>query len=74
MKRIIIATAMSLCMVLPGAISSADTLIMRDGTRVEGTVVGIAARPQATDSSVQATVYKPPKAVMATSDTAEKVR
>jgi hypothetical protein len=44
MKRIVIATAMSLCMMVPGAISSADTLIMRDGTRVEGTVVGIAAR------------------------------
>ena len=31
-------------------------------------VVGIAARPQATDGSAQATVYKPPKAIMATSD------
>jgi ABC-type proline/glycine betaine transport system permease subunit len=37
-------------------------------------VIGIAARPQATDSTVQATVYKPPKAILATSDTVEKVR
>jgi hypothetical protein len=44
MKRIVIAAAMGLCVVLLAAISSADTLIMRDGTRVEGTVVGIAAR------------------------------
>ena len=44
MKRFIIAAAMSLCVVSLAAISSADTLIMRDGTRVEGTVVGIAAR------------------------------
>jgi hypothetical protein len=44
MKRIVIATAMSLCVMSLAAISSADTLIMRDGTRVEGTVVGIKAR------------------------------
>jgi hypothetical protein len=44
MKRIVIAAAMSLWLVSLAAISSADTLIMRDGTRVEGTVVGIAAR------------------------------
>jgi len=44
MKRLVIATAMSLCVVSLAAISSADTLIMRDGTRVPGTVVGIAAR------------------------------
>ena len=44
MKRIVIAWAMSLCMVSLAAISSADTLVMRDGTRVEGTVVGIASR------------------------------
>jgi hypothetical protein len=37
-------------------------------------VVGIAARPQATDSSAQAIVYKPPKAIMATSDGAKAVR
>lgn len=44
MKRIVIATAMSLCVVSLTAIASADTLIMRDGTRIEGTVVGFAAR------------------------------
>jgi hypothetical protein len=38
-------------------------------------VVGIAARPQATtDATAQATVYKPGKAIMATSDTAKAVR
>jgi len=44
MKQIVIATAMSLCVVSLAAIASADTLIMRDGTRIEGTVVGFAAR------------------------------
>jgi len=44
MKRIVIATAMSLCVGSLAAIASADTLVMRDGTRVQGTVVGIAAR------------------------------
>jgi hypothetical protein len=44
MKRIIIATAMSLCVVSLAAVASADTLIMRDGTRIQGTVVGIAAQ------------------------------
>jgi hypothetical protein len=37
-------------------------------------VVGIAARPQATDTTQQATVYKPLRAVVATSDTAPAVR
>jgi hypothetical protein len=37
-------------------------------------VVGIAARPPATDSSVQATVYKAPKAIMATSGAEKSVR
>lgn len=37
-------------------------------------VVGIAARPQATDSTLQAAVYKPPKAIMATSDAPKSVR
>jgi hypothetical protein len=32
---------MVMCMVSLAALSSADTLVMRDGTRVEGTVVGI---------------------------------
>lgn len=44
MKKIVIATAMSLFVVSLAAVSSADTLIMRDGTRVQGTVVSIAAR------------------------------
>jgi hypothetical protein len=37
-------------------------------------LVGIAARPQLTDNSAQATVYKPAKAVVATSDAAKAVR
>jgi len=44
MRRIVIAAAVSLCVVSVAAISSADTLIMRDGTRVQGTVTGFAAR------------------------------
>jgi len=44
MKTIIIAAAMSLCMVSLAAVAAADTLIMRDGTRVEGIVTGIAGR------------------------------
>jgi hypothetical protein len=44
MRNLVIAAAMSLSVVSLAAISSADTLIMRDGTRVQGTVVGIAAR------------------------------
>jgi hypothetical protein len=44
MKRTVIAAAMSLCVVSLAARSSADTLVMRDGTRVQGTVEGIAAR------------------------------
>jgi hypothetical protein len=42
MKRIFIAVAMSLCVVSVAAISAADTLIMNDGTRVQGAVLGIA--------------------------------
>jgi hypothetical protein len=44
MKRTVFAAAMSLCVVSVTAISSADTLIMRDGTRVSGRVVSVAAR------------------------------
>jgi len=44
MRRIVIAAAASLCVVSLAAIASADTLILRDGTRVPGTIVGIAAR------------------------------
>jgi len=41
MKSLIIAAAMTLCVV---SLGSADTLIMRDGTRIQGTVTGIAGR------------------------------
>jgi hypothetical protein len=44
MRKIIIATAMSMCSVSLAAFASADTLILRDGTRVQGTVVSMAAR------------------------------
>jgi hypothetical protein len=36
--------------------------------------IGIAARPQLPNGTQQATVYKPPKAVMATTDNAPAVR
>jgi hypothetical protein len=44
MKRIVIATAMSLCVVSLAVIASADTLKLRDGTRMSGRVVSVAAR------------------------------
>ena len=44
MRRIVIATAMSLCVLSLAALVSADTLIMRDGTRIPGTVVSLAGR------------------------------
>ena len=44
MKRMVIAAAMSLCVVSLAASASADTLVMRNGTRVQGTVVSLAAR------------------------------
>jgi len=44
MKSIVIAAAMSLFVVSLTVIASADTLILRDGTRIEGTVVSIDAR------------------------------
>jgi hypothetical protein len=44
MKRIVIAAAMSLSVVSLAAIASGDTLIMKNGTRVRGTVVGIEGR------------------------------
>jgi len=44
MRRIVIALAMSLCMVSLATLASADTLIMRDGTRIQGTIIGFAAR------------------------------
>jgi hypothetical protein len=37
-------------------------------------VVGIAARPHVSDNGMQATVYKPSKAIMATSDVGKEVR
>ena len=44
MKKIVIAIAMCFVAVSVATVSSADILVMRDGTRVEGTVVGIMAR------------------------------
>jgi hypothetical protein len=44
MTRIIIATAMVLCVVSPATVTSADTLLLRDGTRVQGTMTGFAGR------------------------------
>jgi len=44
MRKIFIAAAASLCVVSLAAIASADTLILRDGTPVPGTLVSIAAR------------------------------
>jgi hypothetical protein len=44
MRSIVIATAMSLCVVSPATVVSADTLVMRDGSRIEGTVLAIAGR------------------------------
>ena len=44
MRRIVIAAAASLWVVSVAATASADTLILRDGTRVPGTVVGVVAR------------------------------
>ena len=44
MKKIVIAVAMSLCIVSLAGLASADTLVMRNGTRIQGTIVGIEAR------------------------------
>ena len=44
MRKLFIAAAASLCVVSLAAIASADTLILRDGTHVPGTLVSIAAR------------------------------
>lgn len=44
MNRMIIAAAMSIGVVSAAALVSADTLILRDGTRIEGTVVGVVER------------------------------
>jgi hypothetical protein len=44
MKRTVIAAAMSLCVVSLATIASADTLVMRDGSRIQGTVLAIVGR------------------------------
>ena len=44
MRGIVIAAAMSLHVLSFAAFASADTLVMRDGSRIQGTVVGIAGR------------------------------
>jgi hypothetical protein len=44
MRRIVIATAASLCVCALPAIASADMLTMRDGSRVSGTVIGVSDR------------------------------
>ena len=44
MKTLVIAAGMSVCVVSLAAIASADTLILRDGTRLSGRVVSVAAR------------------------------
>jgi len=44
MRRTVIAAAMSICVVSLAAIASADTLILRDGTRISGRVVSVVAR------------------------------
>ena len=44
MRSIFIAAAMSLCVVSLATVVSADTLVMRDGSRIEGTVLAIAGR------------------------------
>ena len=44
MRKTVIAAAMSLSVVSLATIASADTLIMRDGTHIEGTMVSFAGR------------------------------
>ena len=44
MRSIFIAAAMSLCVVSLATVVSADTLVLRDGSRIEGTVIAIAGR------------------------------
>ncbi|OFW03784.1 MAG: hypothetical protein A3I61_16140 [Acidobacteria bacterium RIFCSPLOWO2_02_FULL_68_18] len=44
MKQLVIAAAMIICLVSLAAVASADTLILRNGTRVNGRVVSIAER------------------------------
>jgi hypothetical protein len=44
MRSIVIAAAMSLCVVSLATVVSADTLVMRDRSRIQGTVLAIAGR------------------------------
>jgi hypothetical protein len=44
MRRIVIAAAMSLFVVSLATLASADTLVLRDGSRIQGTVLAIAGR------------------------------
>jgi len=44
MRTIVLAAAMSLCVASLATVLSADTLVMRDGSRAEGTVLAIAGR------------------------------
>lgn len=44
MRKIVLAASISLCVVSLAALASADALILRDGTRVPGRVVSVAAR------------------------------
>src|SRR5688572_33238895 len=44
MRSIFIAAAMGLCVVSLATVVSSDTLVMRDGSRIEGTVLAIAGR------------------------------
>jgi hypothetical protein len=44
MRRTFIAAAMGLCVVSLAVVSSADTLVLRDGTRIQGTAVSLASR------------------------------
>jgi hypothetical protein len=44
MKRVVIAAAMSLCLVFLAAAASADTLVLKNGRRVSGMLVSFAAR------------------------------
>ncbi len=44
MRRIVGAAALGVCVLSPTVAVSADTLILRDGARISGGVIGIAAR------------------------------
>ena len=44
MRKLVIATAMSICVVSSAAVVSADTLILKNGTRLNGRVVSVVER------------------------------